>query len=82
MTSDSRMMSGMSPVDATTPEIARAASDSSTCRPCRPMTGMLARTSRAASAVPTTPAPMMNTDGVGSTGPSASMRAFTSDSDM
>ena len=81
-TSDSRMMSGMSPVDATTPEMARAASDSSTWRPCRPITGMPARTRRAASAVPTTPAPMMNTDGVGSAGPSASARAFTSASDM
>ena len=76
------MMLGMSPVDATTPEIARAASDSSTWRPCRPMTGTLARTSRAASAVPTTPAPMMNTDGVGSAGPSASALALTSASDM
>ena len=81
-TSDSDMMGGISPVLATTPEMARAASDSCSCRPWRPMTGTLARTSRAARAVPTTPAPMMNTVGVGSAGPSATTRAFTSASDM
>ena len=81
-TSDSEAMSGMSPVLATTPEMARAASDRSACRPCRPITGIPARTSRAASAVPTTPAPMMNTEGVGSAGPSARTRALTSASDM
>ena len=80
--SDSDMMSGISPVEPTTPEIARAASVSSTCRPCSPITGMPARTSLAASAVPTTPAPMMKTDGVGSGGPSERARAFTSASDM
>jgi len=39
MMSDSEIMSGMSPVLATTPEIARAASDSSTWRPCKPDDG-------------------------------------------
>ncbi len=82
MTSASAAISGMSPVLATTPEMARAASDSPTCRPCRPSTGMPARTSRAASAVPTTPAPMMNTEGVGSAGPSETTRALTSASDL
>ncbi len=82
MTSVSLMTSGISPVLVTTPEIARAASVSSTWRPCKPITGMPARTRRAASAVPTTPAPMMKTDGVGSGGPSLRARAFTSASDM
>ena len=65
---------GSSPLEDSTPEAALAAADRSDRRPCRPTTGTPARDRRPAMVVPTTPAPITNTVGVGSENSSGSLR--------